>query len=98
METDPQQIEELKQLVRQSIALSEENNKLLHGMRRSAWVSRGIRVLWIVGILIVSFYSYLYVQPYLNQILDFYGNLQNLQDKANSIITSFSNATSTSGK
>ena len=92
MESDPQQIEELKQLVRQSIALSEENNKLLHGMRRSAWVSRGFRILWIVAIIAVSFYSYLYIQPYLNQILDFYGNLQSLQGKASSF---FGNGTTT---
>lgn len=74
-------MEELKQLVRQNIALTEENNKMLHGMRRSAWVSRGIRLLWIAAIVASSVYAYWYVQPYLAQILDFYGNLQSLQQK-----------------
>ena len=95
MESDPQQIEELKELVRQNIALSQETNKMIHSMRTSAWVSRGIRALWVLGIIAISVYSYLYFQPYLNQILGFYGNLQALQQKASTVLSTFGSPSST---
>ncbi|HVV14993.1 MAG TPA: hypothetical protein VHD55_01150 [Candidatus Paceibacterota bacterium] len=89
------EIEELKQLVRQSIALSQENNNLLRSMRRSTWVSYGMRFLWIALIIASSVYAYWYVQPYITQILDAYGSFQNLQDKAADIFSKFDNGTTT---
>ena len=89
MEADPQQVEQLKELMRQNIALAEENNKILHSMRRSAWVGQGIRVLWIVAIVVSSYYAYLYFQPYITQLEGFYGNLQGLQEKASSVLSNF---------
>jgi len=95
MEADPQQTEELKELVRQSIALSQENNKMLHSMRRGAWFGHAVRLLWIVAIVIASYYSYLYLMPYLSQLESFYGNLQSLQQKASSVLSTFSSPSST---
>jgi len=83
---DPQ-IEELKELVRRSISLSEDNNKMLHSMRRSAWVSRFMRLIWIAIIVVASVYSYLYFQPYIDQILTLYGNIQDLQQKAQGLLS-----------
>ena len=77
-----QQIEELKELVRRNTALSEENNKMLHGIRRSARISSLMRMLWIALLIGASVYSYLYFQPYINQILEIYNNVQGLQQKA----------------
>ncbi|HWB33876.1 MAG TPA: hypothetical protein VG753_00940 [Candidatus Paceibacterota bacterium] len=84
MEDDSQQIEELKQLVRQSIALGQDNSKMLHSMRRSAWFATIMRLFWIALVIGASVYSYLYLQPYINELLGFYGNLQGLQQKAQS--------------
>ncbi len=95
MESDPQQIEELKELMRQNIALAQENSQILHGMRRSAWLGHAVRLLWIVAILVASYYSYLYLMPYLGKIESFYGNLQSLQQKASMVISSFSPASTT---
>lgn len=82
---DPQ-IEELKELVRENIAIAKDNNKMLHGLRRGAWMSRLMRVLWIVLIVGASLYSYVYFQPYIDQILGLYNNIQELQQKAGSFI------------
>ncbi len=83
---DPQ-IEELKELVRQNITLTQENNKMLHSIRRSALVSRLMRLLWIAVIVGASFYSYIYFQPYINQILTLYGDIQGLQQKAQGFLS-----------
>ncbi|MBI2005011.1 hypothetical protein HYS79_02525 [Patescibacteria group bacterium] len=68
---DPQ-IEELKELVRQNITLSQETNNIVHGMRSAARWSRLFRMVWIVAILIASGAAYLYFAPYLEQIIDLY--------------------------
>lgn len=76
------EIEELKELVRQNIALTQDNNKLLHSIRRGEWFSRTMRMLWILLLVGASVYSYFYLQPYLAQITEFYSNLQGLQQQA----------------
>ncbi|HVZ75726.1 MAG TPA: hypothetical protein VG934_00420 [Candidatus Paceibacterota bacterium] len=93
---DPQQeipqsssVEELKELMRQNIALAQENNKMLHAVRRGTWLSYAVRLLWIVAIIVASYYSYLYLQPYLQKILGLYGNIQNLQEQAQNAIQQF---------
>jgi hypothetical protein len=82
MESEPQRMDELKELVRQNIALAQENNQILHALRRGAWVSRALRIFWIALIIGSSVYAYWYVQPYLDQLLGLYGNLQSLQERA----------------
>ncbi len=69
---DPQ-IEELKQLMRQNIALTTETNKILRGMRSA---SRLKSILWSSLLLVsigASVYSYYYyVAPRIEQIKTFY--------------------------
>ena len=77
MDPQQQQIEELKQLVRQSITLAEENNKMLHGMRRNARIKS---IFWFL-IVVLSFGSsvwgvYYYVVPRLHQAQGHYENAQ----------------------
>ena len=72
---DPQ-IEELKELVRQNITLSQETNNIVHGMRTAARWSRLFRLLWVIAILVASVAAYLYFAPYLNQIIDLYSQAQ----------------------
>ena len=72
---DPE-IEELKELVRQNITLSQETNNIVHGMRNAARWSRLFRTVWIVAILVASGVAYLYFAPYLEQIIDLYNQAQ----------------------
>jgi uncharacterized membrane protein len=64
---------EERELLDRSVALTEENNKMLHGMKRSMFWSRVMSViywLFIIGISIGAFY---FMQPYIDQITKLYG-------------------------
>jgi hypothetical protein len=78
-----QEISELKELVRQSIALSQENNKMLHAMRRSARWGFLFRMVWwltVFGVTGAVYYYYLW--PYTQQILELYQNAQHALQQA----------------
>ena len=77
---DPQ-IEELKQLVRQSITLSQDNNQMLHKMRSASRWGFVFRIVWwltIVGVTGAIYYYFL--GPYVEQILQIF---QKAQDTLN---------------
>ena len=57
------------------MALTEENNKILHKIRRTAKVTGMIRIVYWIIIIGISIGAYYYVQPYLNQILEAYSGL-----------------------
>ena len=65
-----------KQLIEETLRLSQENNKMLKSMRRSLRLSQILRVIyWIIifGAAVGAFY---YIQPYLDQIISVYGGIQ----------------------
>lgn len=69
---------EERQLLERSLKLAEENNQILHDIQaraRRAAIYGFIKVALIVVPLIVS---YVYLQPYLNQALENYQNIQTL--------------------
>lgn len=76
METEPQHIDELKQLVRQNIALAQETNHTLRGMRRSARFSSIFRIAWISVLVGFSIWGYLYTRPYIARIEAAYAQTQ----------------------
>ena len=73
--------DDIKELLRETLLVAQANNKLLHGMRRSArWSAflKGIYWLIVLGGLGISYY---YVQPYLQTILSAYDSIQsNMQE------------------
>jgi flagellar biosynthesis/type III secretory pathway M-ring protein FliF/YscJ len=73
---DPE-IAELTELTRRSIALAEDNNRVLHKMRRSIWWGRIWVVVWWVLIFIVSGAAYYYyAAPYLQKAEALYSQVQ----------------------
>lgn len=79
---DPE-IQELKELVRQNIALTQEANQMLRSVRRSARISRVVRILWIAALVALSGLAYYnYVYPYMEQIEGFYKNFEQLRQQA----------------
>ncbi len=70
-----QEIEELKELVRQNTKVVEDTNRAVHGMRRSARWSMVFRVLWWVIILGITAATYAYFAPYLQSVLDLYSSI-----------------------
>ena len=69
---DPE-IEQLKELMRQNIALSQENNHMLRSMRNAGRLKS---IVWWVLILIsiaLTYWSYaIYIQPRIGTIENFY--------------------------
>ena len=71
---------EEKELFKRSIALSEENNRILRGMQRSMRLSRFMSIIYwivIIGSFVGGFYL---VQPYLEQLNGMYANAKNVID------------------
>lgn len=78
---DPE-IQELKELIQRTIALSEETNKRVSSMQRSARLSRFLGFLWWAAILVISAYTYYYyVMPHVERILELYGSAQGFEDQ-----------------
>lgn len=75
---------ESKELLKATLELSQENNKMLHSMRRSMQMSRvmsSIYWLFIIGSAVGAYY---YIQPYVDQLLGVY-------EGANDTLNSFKN-------
>ena len=67
-------------MLHEALDLARDNNKILHGMRRSARWGTAFRVLYwfvILGGLAISWY---YVQPYLETLLKAYTQVQSQID------------------
>jgi hypothetical protein len=66
---------EERELLNRSVILAEENNKILHSMKRSMLLARIMGVIYwllIIGISIGAFY---FLQPYMDQLLKTYVNV-----------------------
>ncbi len=71
---------EERELLERSVALGEENNKLLLSMRRSMRLARVMTLiywLFIIGSAIGAFYL---LQPYLNDLLNVYSGASDVLD------------------
>jgi hypothetical protein len=58
-----------KELLQKTYELSEENNKILRGIRRVNRWSYTFKILYWSLIIVIAFSAYFYVQPYV-EILD----------------------------
>jgi len=77
VESEHQQIEELKQLVRRNIELSQDIAKTVHSMYRTQRWSSVFRVVRILVLIVVAGGLYLYLQPYADQIRAAYEQIKN---------------------
>ena len=69
---------EEKSLLERTYKLTEENNKILHGLRRSVrWYSAYKVIYWvfIIGLSVGAFYVF---QPYLNTLLSYMPALKDI--------------------
>jgi hypothetical protein len=65
---------ESKKLLEDTFRLSEDNNKMLHSMRRSMRVGHIMSLLYWIIIIGVSIGAFYYAQPYIDQMMKLYGN------------------------
>ncbi|MEQ1500283.1 MAG: hypothetical protein ABL917_02860 [Parcubacteria group bacterium] len=64
---------EEKELLKRSIALSEENNDILRSIQRSMRLARFMSILYWVFIIGSAVGAYYIVQPYVEQLTQIYG-------------------------
>ena len=64
---------------------TEENNHMLKGQRRAAFVGNIFKIVWWALILVIlPYFTWLYLQPYLDTIM---GQYQTVQEKGTAIKT-----------
>ena len=69
---------EEKELLEKTYKLSEENNEILKGLRRSQKVVHAIRATYWILIIVLSFVGYWGAQTYLKSILGAFGDGSNV--------------------
>lgn len=88
---------ELKDLLQKNLEASKETLDVVKGMRSTQrWGSFFVVVKWAI-IIAISFGSYYYIQPYLNQMLDAYGVLNNSLNDLQETTKGLSNTASSTG-
>ncbi len=70
-----------KALLERAVSLSEENNKILRGMRRAGRWGLAWKIFYWVVILAISYGAYVYLQPYLNQLMKTYNQVTGTVNK-----------------
>jgi hypothetical protein len=78
---DPQ-IEELKQLVRQNTALTQETHAMVKSMHRAAVWGKVGKFLWIGALVALSVGAYVYFAPYIEQMMELYQSAQEAFEQA----------------
>lgn len=71
--------DDLQELVRANIKLTQENNRMLRAMRRDTWLSRTFRVLFWLVLLVGSYMVYyVFLAPYIAQMQQLYAQVQSV--------------------
>jgi len=70
-----------KELAEKTLVLTEENNRILKSMRRSARVGLVFRVFYWIVISLIAIGGFYYVQPYMDQIMKSYSNIKATETK-----------------
>ena len=74
-----------KALLEETLALSKENNKMLHSMKRSMRLARVMSIFYWVIIIGSAVGAYYYIEPYLDQLMNVYGSAKGNLDSINSL-------------
>ena len=69
---------EERQLLEKSVALAEDNNKMLYAMRRSMFWARVMSVMYWVLIIGSAVGAYYLIQPYIDQLMGVYGGASDM--------------------
>ena len=79
---------EEKQMLEETLELSQENNKMLKHIRRSQKMAAVMRIFYWVLVLVISYGAYTFAEPYVNQMINIFqssqtelNNIRNLGNK-----------------
>jgi len=65
-----------KEMLKKTLELSQENNKLLHTIRRSMFWGRVVRIVYWVIIIGAAIGVYYYIAPYIDSAVGAYGDIK----------------------
>lgn len=82
---------ESKKLLEVTYSLVEENNRMLHSIKRSMFWSRVMTVVYWIVIIGVSVGAFYFVQPYIDQLMEIYGGAKSNLDNIGSLLKNFQN-------
>jgi hypothetical protein len=82
---------EERKMLEKSVALAEENNKMLHRLTRSLVWGRIIRIVYWTLLIGSAVGAYYFIQPYIEQIIGVYGGTKSNLEGINSIFENFKN-------
>lgn len=77
---------ESKKLLEETLALTQENNNMLHSMRRSQRIGNIMSFLYWVLIIGSAVGAYYFIQPYVDQAMNLYNGAKSNLDSVNSVI------------
>jgi hypothetical protein len=78
-----------KELLQKTYELTEENNKILRGIRRSNRWSTLFRVFYWIVIIGISIGAFIYIQPYVDSVMKAYNSIQNDLNTVKSVTNKF---------
>lgn len=66
---------EEREMLERTAALAEDNNKMLHAMRRSMFWSRVMGALYWIAIIGISIGAFYFIQPYVDKVMKLYNSV-----------------------
>jgi hypothetical protein len=69
---------EEREMLKRSVALAEDNNKMLHSLRRLIRISSTMSVIYWIIIIGISIGAFYFIQPYFNKLMAVYGSFGNV--------------------
>ena len=66
---------EERELLNKSVSLAEDNNRMLHSMKRSMFWAHVMNTLYWILIIGVSVGAFYFIQPYIDQVVKTYGSV-----------------------
>ena len=82
---------ESKELLQASLELAQENNKMLHSMKRSMQMARIMSYIYWAFIIGSAVGAYYFIQPYVDSVLNAYDGATEKMNSFNATINSFKN-------
>jgi len=75
-----------RELLQKSVSLAEDNNKILHSMKRSMRYASIVRAIYWIFIIGSALGAYYFIQPYVDEVMSFYnGARENISNFNNTI-------------
>ena len=75
---------ESKKLLQETFALAQDNNKMLHSIKRSQRIASLMRIVYWLVIVGAGVWSLYLIQPYIDKMLSLYNSVSSTEQKLKS--------------